>query len=320
MRKSRASIKQYQEMIARVLSALRERFREVIRIEYPESYAKRAVDFVVEDRGVLKVYPSMPSKHSCIEDLRRIARILGLSAVVVTNRIEERETIDEVVHLRYGVKIVNEKTFSMYLRGVKVFVYEYRGSLYTHIDGRKLRELRLKHRLSLGELAGILGISRKALYQHEQGKMDMSIETAERLIEAFPEDAEEVFNSINLFSTEIVHEKGEAEAVPRTESEAKVISALTREGAEVAVLNYSPPDMIARVGENKLLIVSDNVRRFEERVKKLEAVERMSTAINALAIAVGRERELSKDFDQIQFVEPAKLRNMLHDLVRSSRA
>jgi len=46
----------------------------------------------------------------------------------------------------------------------------------------------------------------------------------------------------------------------------------------------------------------------------------MSTAINALAIAVGRERELSKDFDQIQFVEPARLRNMLHDLVRSSRA
>jgi len=180
MRKSRASIKQYQEMITRVLTALRERFRDVIRIEYPESYTRRAVDFVVEDRGVLKIYPNISSKHSCIEDLRRIARILGLSVVVVTNKIEERETIDEVVHLRYGVKIVNEKTFTMYLRGIKVFVYEYRGSLYTHIDGRKLRELRLKHGLSLGELASILGISRKALYQHEQGKMDMSIETAER--------------------------------------------------------------------------------------------------------------------------------------------
>ncbi|RLG78027.1 MAG: hypothetical protein DRO12_00495 [Thermoprotei archaeon] len=320
MKKSKLVLREYQGMMSRIVEGLKKKFREVVRIEYPEVASKKAVDVVIGDRGLLRIYPKLSLRHSCIEELKHLAKILGMPAIAVANHVEDIDVLDEVVHVKHGIKIVNERTMLLYLNGAKIFVYEYRGSLYTRIDGKKLRELRLRRGLSLGELAEKLKISRKALYQHEQGRMDMSIETAERLLEIFPEEAEHVFASIDLFASNIIQSKGSIEARPRTDSEAKVLSALAKEGAEVAILNYSPPDVIARVKGSRILIVSDNIKYTSERIKKIEEVEKMSSVMNAMAVAVGESKNLNKEFDTVQFVSPAGFKNLVRELVRSSRA
>jgi putative transcriptional regulator len=75
-----------------------------------------------------------------------------------------------VVYTRYGVPIVNEETLREYLEeGVPPFLYASPGGTFARISGERLRELRLGRGLSLGTLATVAGVSRRAIQLYEEG-------------------------------------------------------------------------------------------------------------------------------------------------------
>jgi putative transcriptional regulator len=75
-----------------------------------------------------------------------------------------------VVYTRYGVPIVNEETLREYLEeGVPPFLYASPGGTFARISGERLRELRVGRGLSLGTLASVAGVSRRAIQLYEEG-------------------------------------------------------------------------------------------------------------------------------------------------------
>ena len=75
-----------------------------------------------------------------------------------------------VVYTRYGVPIVTEETLGEYLdKGLPPFLYASPGGIFARISGDRLRELRNQRGLSLGTLAGIAGVSRRAIQLYEEG-------------------------------------------------------------------------------------------------------------------------------------------------------
>jgi putative transcriptional regulator len=103
-----------------------------------------------------------------------------------------------VVYTRYGVPIVTEETLQEYLdKAVPPFLYASPGGTFARIDGERLRILRVERGLSLGALASIAGVSRRAIQLYEEGA------GAEAQVVARIEEylGEPVVRAIELFGT-----------------------------------------------------------------------------------------------------------------------
>jgi putative transcriptional regulator len=103
-----------------------------------------------------------------------------------------------VVYTRYGVPIVNEETLREYLEeGIPPFLYASPGGTFARVSGPRLRELRQARGLSLGTLATVAGVSRRAIQLYEEGA-GAEVDVIER-IEQFL--GEPIVSPIPVFGT-----------------------------------------------------------------------------------------------------------------------
>jgi putative transcriptional regulator len=107
------------------------------------------------------------------EEARRLRELGGLfpATVLVIGQTSGASELDVgVVYTRYGVPIVNEATLKEFLeKALPPFLYASPGGTFARIDGGRLRALRTGRGLSLGTLASIAGVSRRAIQLYEDG-------------------------------------------------------------------------------------------------------------------------------------------------------
>ncbi len=109
-------------------------------------------------------------------DAEEAARILELGRLfpalaLVIGQSSGASGLDAgVVYTRYGVPIINEETLQEYLdKALPPFLYASPGGTFARVDGDRLRLLRQTRGLSLGTLAGVAGVSRRAIQLYEEG-------------------------------------------------------------------------------------------------------------------------------------------------------
>ena len=109
-------------------------------------------------------------------DAEEAARILELGrlfpalALVIGQSSGASELDAGVVYTRYGVPIISEGTLQEYLdKALPPFLYASPGGTFARVDGERLRLLRQARGLSLGTLAGVAGVSRRAIQLYEEG-------------------------------------------------------------------------------------------------------------------------------------------------------
>jgi putative transcriptional regulator len=107
------------------------------------------------------------------EEATRLLELGGLfpATVLIIGQASGAAELDSgVVYTRYGIPIVNEETLREYLEeGIPPFLYASPGGRFARISGPRLRELRLGRGLSLGTLAAVAGVSRRAIQLYEEG-------------------------------------------------------------------------------------------------------------------------------------------------------
>jgi putative transcriptional regulator len=102
--------------------------------------------------------------------LLELGRLFPATVLIVGQASGAAELDPGVVYTRYGIPIVNEETLREYLEeGVPPFLYASPGGTFARISGARLRELRLGRDLSLGTLAAVAGVSRRAIQLYEEG-------------------------------------------------------------------------------------------------------------------------------------------------------
>ena len=117
------------------------------------------------------------------EELRILANTLNGSPMVIGLHSSAGKLEDGILYSRFGIPIISEATFHEHmLDGVPPFVYAAPGGLYVRLDGELLRRIREDRNISLGMLAEIAGVSRKAIQMYESG-MGAMIEIAARIEE-----------------------------------------------------------------------------------------------------------------------------------------
>jgi putative transcriptional regulator len=117
------------------------------------------------------------------EVLRILATTLGGSPMVIGLHSSSAKLDHGILYSRFGIPIISEATFHEHmLEGVPPFVYAAPGGLYVRLDGELLRKIREDRNISLGMLAEIAGVSRKAIQMYESG-MGAMVEIAAKLEE-----------------------------------------------------------------------------------------------------------------------------------------
>ena len=117
------------------------------------------------------------------EELRILASALTGSPMVIGLHSSSGKLDGGILYSRFGIPIISEETFHEHmLEGVPPFVYAAPGGLYVRLDGETLKRIRQEKNISLGMLAEIAGVSRKAIQLYESG-MGAMIEIAAKIEE-----------------------------------------------------------------------------------------------------------------------------------------
>jgi len=102
--------------------------------------------------------------------LKLLAAFLEASPVLVGQRASNGRLEDGIIYLRHLISIITINTlYDTLIEGVFPSVFAAPGGFYVNIDNRFLQRIRLENRLSLGDLAKAIGVSRKAIQMYEQG-------------------------------------------------------------------------------------------------------------------------------------------------------
>lgn len=153
-----------------------------------------------KDLLILKVLTNVDALSEPIADeMKVLCKFLGARPVMVGLRAGTGNLESGVVYARHGVPIVTPDTLTEYvLHGDAPVVFAAPGGFYVNMDAQALRSARESRALSLGVMAQIAGVSRRAIQMYEEG-MSASIDAAMRLEEFLQSELIRPFDPFRAF-------------------------------------------------------------------------------------------------------------------------
>lgn len=243
---------------------------------------------------LLKVLYNVDSlKPEMAKEMKIIAKLLKASPIVVGEKFKNDYLERGVVYNRHGLPVINTATFyDFVVDGVYPIVYSAPGGYYVKIDGEKLRKLREKLGLSIGDLAKILGVSRRTVKKYEEN-IDTSLETALKLGEIFGDEVIEAIDLLNFV-------KGEDYNVEYNFAgkEKEIVKHLECIGVKIYPIKHAPFDMVTQAEEESILTGIKQVREIDRRASILG---RISRVLDTKAVYIV-DRKVKVEVNSVAFV------------------
>jgi len=237
------------------------------------------------------------------EQLSVIANALQGSPLVIGLHSSSGKLEDGILYSRFGVPIISEATFHEHvLEGVPPFVYAAPGGLYVRLDGELLRRIRQERNISLGTLAEVAGVSRKAIQMYESG-MGAMIEIAAKIEEFLNEP---IVVPLNPFSY-----TAEVERTLRTFEAFKglnrdVFEMLKEIGYSVVPTIRCPFDALA--SEHDLLLLTGIGESPEMALRKARVVGNISRVTEKKSVIFVQDRPTKEDIEGTPLITKDELR------------
>jgi putative transcriptional regulator len=260
------------ELLEEVLGIIKKAQSKGDLILYPRE--GRSVDIVtrVQNKALLlKVTENLDelSKQE-VSDLKKARVAYDAYTVIIAQRDEKGDLEDEVVYYKYDNIAVTPKTLEDYIvKGQKSLVAYIRGNYVLKINPEKLRERASESGISRGELADLLGISKKAVYMYERGEMHIVLEKGVKLASILGED---IFEEFDIFRDTRLHGKVNVGSMPRDEVE----NALYRVASTMRKLCISfsrmPVDVVLRTEKPISIVKETGMDSNREKVENAEKI------------------------------------------------
>jgi len=204
---------------------------------------------LVSKRGdlilIIKVVSHIDSvSEDVASDLSLITWHLRGTPLIIGERTRDAEIERGAVYLRNGINAMNIATlYDCLVEKVPPLVYASPGGLYVNIDGELVRRLRERHQMSLGDLAHLLGVSRRTISKYESG-MGTTLDIAIKLEEIFDTAVVEALDPFR-------YEKPPSERIPLEPEQC--LSDLARMGIELHTMQRAPFQALAMYREETIL-------------------------------------------------------------------
>jgi putative transcriptional regulator len=237
------------------------------------------------------------------EQLSVIANALQGSPLVIGLHSSSGKLEDGILYSRFGVPIISEVTFHEHvLEGVPPFVYAAPGGLYVRLDGELLRRIRQERNISLGTLAEVAGVSRKAIQMYESG-MGAMIEIAAKIEEFLNEP---IVVPLNPFSY-----TAEVERTLRTFEAFKglnrdVFEMLREIGYSVVPTIRCPFDALA--SEHDLLLLTGIGESPEMALRKARVVGNISRVTEKKSVIFVQDKPTKEEIEGTPLITKDELR------------
>lgn len=274
-----------ESVIAKTMKSLYEGGFEISR---PYTNERSSINIVARSRDKLVLIKALDDANelrSCyVAEIKKASYALRGSPLVISERDGSHEIDKEVAYEKQGLYVIHPEALKDYSEGRRQYVYYRCGKFYVKIDGKKLRELREQIGLSLGGLASLLGVTRKAVYEYEKGGMNATVNVASRLYDVLSryvgeEEALQAFKPIDILDKTLFIEDKESwrSEGGRSRLQEEVALKLSRLGFSIFKFKGAPFNIIAKRdgegGRTLLILTLETLSdKFKEELEVLRGV------------------------------------------------
>lgn len=242
------------------------------------------------------------------KEMRRLAVLFSGSPIIVGEHTNDHPLETGAVYLRYGIPCVNIETMHDYfLEEVPPLVYAAPGGLYVEIDGETLRSLRESKRISLGELAKALGVSRRTISKYESG-MSASVDAALKLEEILDAPIACPINMIVRFERSSPADETPDSLHDAPELERDALGALMQIGFDVFRTTRAPFNALSRDDDNKVLTGVSDIS--EVMLKKARFMSSLADVAGTYSLYIVRRAHQSKAIGNTILIESEELKKL----------
>jgi len=245
-------------------------------------------------------------------ELNVVSRSVSAASFVVSERARDKPLEDDTVYTRYSLFAVTPKTFEdIVLHKIYPLIQAGPGGYYVDIDPETVKRRRQKLGLSVGEMAAMMGISRRTLYGYERGMAKASVAAAYNMIYAL---GIPVAKPVNIFERVKSQRKcfllkTAKNVIAKNRLIARICKKFSR--FRVTIVRRAPFDFVITIPEEKVRIIGgvagDRERGLDLRVDEILSVSRI---VRAHPILVTDERNrVDKDIPCIYREELSKIRS-----------
>jgi putative transcriptional regulator len=216
--------------------------------------------------------------HDQASSLRTISSFLSAYPFVISVKTNREFLNDEIIYSRFQLPVITPEMLSKILDEELIpAIQSARGKHTISIDVNTLREKRKELQLTLEQLAEIVGISKKALYEIEKSRVNPTSETVKKLENVLRIDLK---NSYKMKTVEKTYLK------PKNDFQNKVSKELSRIGIDNSSV-YSAPFEI--VGKEKFSLITSLSKNNVKIKKEATVVKKLSSIFSSKAVFVAKK-------------------------------
>jgi putative transcriptional regulator len=239
--------------------------------------------------------------------LRSISFFLSAYPLVVSVKTNREFLNDETIYSRFQLPVLTPTLFDNFLEEESIpSIQSSKGKHTVTINTEELKEKRKQLGFSLQELSQLIGISKKALYEIENKRVNPTQETVKKL---------ETFLKIDLKKPYKLQQAEKTYLKPKNEFQQEVSKEFKRIGIDNSAV-YSAPFEI--VGKEKFSLITTLSKNGFKIKKEATKVKKLSSIFSSKAVFVAKasreesvegvpvvleselpEIETTKEFDKI---------------------
>jgi putative transcriptional regulator len=246
------------------------------------------------------------------QELGAISDSFSATPVLIGKETRERPLEDDTVYARHDVLAVTPRTFeNVVLHDTPPLIRANPGGYYVEIDGEALKQKRQELGLSAGEMAGMVGTSRRTIYGYERGMAKASVTAAYNLAWAL---GIPVAKPINILERSRVQRKCcILTTAKRVFARNRLLNRLFRKYTRyhITTVKRAPFDFVISIPEEKMRIIGGITDSKElELGRRVDEILSVSKVVEArpMLITEGTEHK-EKNILCISSEEVSKIRN-----------
>ena len=216
--------------------------------------------------------------HDQALSLRSISSFLSAYPFIISVKTNREFLNDEIIYSRFQLPVITPEMLSKILdEEIIPAVRSAKGKHTIAVDVNGLREKRKELQLTLEQLAEIVGISKKALYEIEKSRVNPTSETVKKLENAL---------RINLKDSYKMKAVEKTYLKPKNDFQNKVSQELSRIGIDNSSV-YSAPFEI--VGKENFSLITGLSKNSVKIKKEANVVKKLSSIFSSKAVFVAKK-------------------------------
>jgi putative transcriptional regulator len=227
--------------------------------------------------------------------LRTISSFISAYPLIISVKTNREFLSDEIIYSRFQLPVITPEMLSKILEEEIIpAINSAKGKHSVDIDANSLREKRKELQLTLEQLSEIVGISKKALYEIENKRVNPTNETVKKLETVLKIDLK---NPYKLKTVEKTYLN------PKNDFQNKVSKELTRIGIDNSSV-YSAPFEI--VGREKFSLITSLSKNNVKIKKEATVVKKLSLIFSSKAVFVAKKCK-EKEIEGVPIVLESEL-------------